>query len=130
MRLGCESLIESMGFVNKQPGYYGLIEFVVEKEEILTERQQCKESSHLTPHSTSILWKPNWSTQKPMTLARMVAPAPEEDDYPPSAEQLGREDGNSGESYAVNDEPAPQWRMESVKSTYKSFSESLVSQKI
>ena len=41
-----------------------------------------------------------------MPSARMVALAPEEDDYPPSAEQLGREDSNSGEPYAVNDEPA------------------------
>ena len=36
----------------------------------------------------------------------MVAPAPEEDDYLPSAEQPGREDSDSRESYAVNDEPA------------------------
>ena len=40
-----------------------------------------------------------------MPSARMVAPAPEEDDYPPSAEQLGRKDSNSGETYAVNHEP-------------------------
>ena len=36
----------------------------------------------------------------------MVAPAPEKDDYLPSAEQLGREDSDSRESYAVNNEPA------------------------
>ena len=41
-----------------------------------------------------------------MPSARMVAPAPEEDDYLPSAQQLGREDSDSRESYAVNDEPA------------------------
>ena len=41
-----------------------------------------------------------------MPIARMVAPAPEEDDYLPSVEQLGREDSDSRESYAVNDEPA------------------------
>ena len=53
-----------------------------------------------------IFQKPNLPAQKPMPSARMVAPAPEEDDYLPSAEQLGREDSDSGESYAVNDEPA------------------------
>ena len=36
----------------------------------------------------------------------MVAPAPEEEDYLPFVEQSGREDSNSWESYAVNDEPA------------------------
>ena len=41
-----------------------------------------------------------------MPSARMVAPAPEEEDYLPSVEQSGREDSDSGESYAVNDEPA------------------------
>ena len=41
-----------------------------------------------------------------MPSARMVVPAPEEDDYLPSVEQLGREDSDSGESYAVNDKPA------------------------
>ena len=41
-----------------------------------------------------------------MPSARMVAPAPEEDDYLPSVEQSGREDNDSRESYAVNDEPA------------------------
>ena len=40
-----------------------------------------------------------------MPSARMVAPAPE-DDYPPSAEQSGREDSDSGESYAINNKPA------------------------
>ena len=40
-----------------------------------------------------------------MPSARMVAPAPEEDDYPPSVEQSERGDSDSGESYAVNDEP-------------------------
>ena len=89
------------------PGYYGLVEFAVEKEkEILAERQQCKESIHLTSQSTFIFQKPNWPAQKPMPSARIVAPAPEEDDYLPSEKQLGREDSDSGESYAVNDEPA------------------------
>ena len=41
-----------------------------------------------------------------MSSAMMVAPAPEEDDYLPSAEQSERGDSDSGESYAVNDEPA------------------------
>ena len=41
-----------------------------------------------------------------MPSDRMVAPAPEEDDYLPSVRQLGREDSDSGESYAVNNEPA------------------------
>ena len=41
-----------------------------------------------------------------MPSARMVAPALEEDDYLPSAEQLGRKDSDSRESYAVNNEPA------------------------
>ena len=36
----------------------------------------------------------------------MEAPAPEEDDYLPSVEQLEREDSDSRELYAVNDEPA------------------------
>ena len=36
----------------------------------------------------------------------MVAPAPEEDGYPPSAEQLERQESDSRESYAVNNEPA------------------------
>ena len=92
---------------NRQPGYYGLVEFAVEKEkEILAERQQCKESTHQTSQGTSIFHKPNWPAQKQMPPARMVTPAPEEDDYLPSAEQSGREDSDSGESYAVNDEPA------------------------
>ena len=47
----------------------------------------------------------NWTAQKPMPSARMVASAPEED-YLPSVEQMGREDSDSRESYAVNDEPA------------------------
>ena len=41
-----------------------------------------------------------------MPSAKMVAPAPEENDYLPSVEQLGKEDSDSGESYTVNDEPA------------------------
>ena len=41
-----------------------------------------------------------------MPSARMVAPAPGEDDYLPSAEQSGREDVDSRESYTVNNEPA------------------------
>ena len=91
---------------DRQPGYYGLVEFTVKKEkEILAERQQCKESTHQTSGGTSIFWKPNWTAQKPMPSARMVVPAPE-DDYLPSVEQLGREDSDSGESYTVNDEPA------------------------
>ena len=92
---------------DRLPGYYGLVEFAVKKEkEILAERQQHKESTHQTSWSTSIFQKPNWPAQKPMPSARMVAPAPEEDDYLPSAEQSGREDSVSRESYAVNDEPA------------------------
>ena len=39
--------------------------------------------------------------QKPMLSARMVAPAPEGDNHPNSAEQSSREDSDSGESYAV-----------------------------
>ena len=41
-----------------------------------------------------------------MPSVRIVAPAPEEDDYPPPAEQSGSEDSNSGESYAAAEEPA------------------------
>ena len=44
--------------------------------------------------------------QKPIPSAGMVAPAPKEDDYLPSAEQSGREDSDSRESYAVNNETA------------------------
>ena len=69
-------------------------------------RQQHKEFTHQTSWSTSIFRKPNWQAQKPMPSARMVAPASEEDDYFPSGGQLGREDSNSGESYAANNEPA------------------------
>ena len=36
-----------------------------------------------------------------MPSARMVAPAPEEDDHPNPAEQSSREDSDSGESYAA-----------------------------
>ena len=36
-----------------------------------------------------------------MPSARIVAPAPEEDDYLPSVQQSGREDSGSGESYAA-----------------------------
>ena len=36
----------------------------------------------------------------------MVAPGPEEEDYLPSVEQFWREDNDSRQSYAVNDEPA------------------------
>ena len=39
--------------------------------------------------------------QKPMPSARMVAPAPEEDNHPNPAEQSSREDSDSGESYAA-----------------------------
>ena len=39
--------------------------------------------------------------QKPMPSARMVAPAPEEDDHPNPTEQSSREDSDSGESYAA-----------------------------
>ena len=81
---------------DRQPGYYGLVEFAVEKEkEILAERQQHKESTHQTSQGTPIFQKPNWPAQKPMPSARMVAPVPEEDDYLPSAEQSGREDNDS-----------------------------------
>ena len=38
-----------------------------------------------------------------MPSVRMVAPTPEEDDYPPPAEQ---EDSDSGESYVTAEEPA------------------------
>ena len=41
-----------------------------------------------------------------MPSARMVAPAPEEEDYLPFVEQSGQEDSDSEESYTVNDEPA------------------------
>ena len=92
---------------NRLPGYYGLVEFAVEKEkEILAVRQQCKESTHQTSRGTSIFQKPNWTAQKQTPSARMVVPVPEEEDYLPSVGQLGREDSDSRESYAVNDEPA------------------------
>ena len=69
-------------------GYYGLVEFAVEKKEILAEKSQHKDSTHQTPRSTSVFQKQNWPAQKQMPSVRMVAPAPEEDDYPP-AEQSG-----------------------------------------
>ena len=50
--------------------------------------------------------KPNWSAQKQMPSVRMVAPTPEEDDYPPSSEQSGHEDSDSSESYTATEEPA------------------------
>ena len=82
---------------DKWPGYYGLVEFAVEKEkEILAEKSQHKDSTHQAPRGTSVFRKPNWPAQKQMPSVRMVAPAPEEDDYPPPAEQSGREDRNSG----------------------------------
>ena len=74
---------------DKQPGYYGLVEFAVKKEEIMAEKSQCKDSTHQASRSTSVFQKPNWPAQKLMPTVRMVAPAPEEDDYPPSAEQSG-----------------------------------------
>ena len=39
-----------------------------------------------------------------MPSLRMVAPAPEEDDYSPPAEQSRQEDSDSGESYAAAEE--------------------------
>ena len=42
--------------------------------------------------------------QKPTSSARMVAPAPEEDDHPNPTEQSYREDSDSGESYAAIEE--------------------------
>ena len=75
---------------DKRPGYYGLVKFAVKKEkEIMAEKSQCKDSTHQATRSTSVFWKPNWPAQKPMPSVRMVAPAPEEDDYPPQAEQSG-----------------------------------------
>ena len=50
--------------------------------------------------------KPNWSAQKQMPSVRMVAPTPEEDDYPPPSEQSGCEDSDSSKSYATTEEPA------------------------
>ena len=50
--------------------------------------------------------KPIWPAQKQVPSVRMVAPAPEEDDYPPPAEQSGCEDSDSGESYAAAEEQA------------------------
>ena len=41
-----------------------------------------------------------------MPSVRMVAPAPEEDDYPPPLEQSRCEDSNSSESYATTEELA------------------------
>ena len=40
-----------------------------------------------------------------MPSARMVAPAPKEDDYPPPAEQSGGEDSNNGKSYVATEKP-------------------------
>ena len=41
-----------------------------------------------------------------MPSARMMVPAPQEEDYLTSVEQLGREDSDSRELYTVNNEPA------------------------
>ena len=72
---------------DKQPGYYWLVEFAVKKEkEVLAEKSQCKNSTHQASRGTSVFWKPKWPAQKQMPSVRMVAPAPEEDDYPPPAE--------------------------------------------
>ena len=75
---------------DKQPAYYGLVEFVVEKEkEIMAEKSQHKDSTHQASRSPSVFRKPNWSAQKLMPSVRMVAPTPEEDDYPSPSEQSG-----------------------------------------
>ena len=50
--------------------------------------------------------KPNWPAQKQVPSVRMVAPAPEEDDYPPPAERSGSEDSESSESYVVTEKLA------------------------
>ena len=41
-----------------------------------------------------------------MPSVRMVAPAPEEDDYPPPSEQSGHEDSDSSKSYTTTAELA------------------------
>ena len=69
-------------------------------------KSQRKDSTHQASRSTSVFQKPNWLAQKQMPSVRMVASAPEEDDYPPPAEQLGCEDRDSGESYVATEEPA------------------------
>ena len=90
---------------DKWPGYCRLAEFAVQKEkEILAEKSQCKDSTQQAPRGTSVFQKPNWPAQKQMPSARMVAPAPEEDDYPPPAEQLGKKDSDSSESYVATEE--------------------------
>ena len=53
-----------------------------------------------------MFWKPNLPAQKQVLTVRMVAQAPEEDDYPPPAEQSGCEEIDSGESYAATEEQA------------------------
>ena len=77
---------------DKRPEYYGLVEFefaVKNKKEITAEKSQHKDSTHQATRSTSVFHKPNWSAQKPTPSVRMVAPEPEEDYYPPPAEQSG-----------------------------------------
>ena len=89
---------------DKWPGYYGLVEFAVEKEkEILAERSQHKDSTHQVPRGTSVFGKPNCPARKLMPSARIVAPAPEEDDYSPLEEQSEREDSDSGKSYVATE---------------------------
>ena len=51
-----------------------------------------------------MFWKPNWPAQKQMPSVRKVAPAPEEDDCLPPAEQSGQEDSDSGKSYVATEE--------------------------
>ena len=72
----------------------------------MAEKSQCKDSTHQASRGTSVFWKPNWRAQKQMPSVRMVAPAPEEDDYPPPVEQSGHEDSDSGESYTATKELA------------------------
>ena len=92
---------------DKQPGYYGLVEFAVEKEkEILAEKSQHKDSTNQASRGTSVFQKPNWPAQKQVPSVRMVALASEEDYYPPPAEQSGHEDTDSGDSYAATEEEA------------------------
>ena len=50
--------------------------------------------------------KSNWPAQKQVLSVRMVALAPEEDDYPPPAEQSGCKDNDSSKSYVAAEEQA------------------------